>query len=86
MGGGLAREVAAWLGCVDPKHEAGKLIQRIRATEPWTDGRYAEDDKCVEVDCELALALANVTEGPARGAVFHSNGTESRVRGMASAG
>ena len=25
---GFAREVAAWLACVDPKHEAGKLIQR----------------------------------------------------------
>ena len=39
--GGLAREVAAWLGYVDPRHEAGKLIQRItmgtlRATEAWT--------------------------------------------------
>ena len=40
--GGLAREVAAWLGFLDPKHEAGKLFQRItkgtlRATEAWTD-------------------------------------------------
>ena len=54
--GGLAREVAAWLGYVDPKHEAEKLIQRItkgtlRATEAWTDGRYVEDDKYVELDC-----------------------------------
>ena len=36
--GGFAGEVAAWLGYVNPKHEAGKLIQRItkgtvRATE-----------------------------------------------------
>ena len=59
--GGLAREVAAWLGYVDPKHEAGKLIQRItkgtlRATEAWTDGRYAEDDKLVDLDYELAVA------------------------------
>ena len=43
------REIAAWLGYVDPKHEAGKLIQRmtketLRATEAWTDGRHAEDD------------------------------------------
>ena len=42
--GGFAREVAAWLGYIDPTHEAGKLIQRItkgtlRATEAWTDGR-----------------------------------------------
>ena len=36
--GGCAREVAAWLGYVDPKHEAGRLMQQItngalRATE-----------------------------------------------------
>ena len=60
--GGLAREVAAWLGYVDPKHEARKLIQRItkealRTTEAWTDGRYAEDDKYVELDFELSVAL-----------------------------
>ena len=59
--GGFAREVAAWLGYIDPTHEAGKLIQRItkgtlRATEAWTDGRYAEDDKHVELDFELAVA------------------------------
>ena len=58
--GGLAREVAAWLGYVHPKHKAGKLIQRItkgtlRATEAWTDGRYAEDDKYVELNYELAV-------------------------------
>ena len=57
--GGFAREVAAWLG---------KLIQRItngtlRATEAWTDGRFAEDDKHVELGNELAVTLANVTEG-----------------------
>ena len=73
--GGLAREVAAWLGYVDPTHEAGKLIQRItkgtlRATEAWTDGRHAEDDKHVELDFELAVALANVTEGAARATVL----------------
>ena len=63
------------LGYVDPKHEAGKLTQRItkgplRATEAWTDGRHAEDDKHVELDCELALALATVTEGAARRTVL----------------
>ena len=47
--------VAAWPGYVDPKHEAGKLIQRtmkgtLRATEAWTDGRHAEHDKYVEQD------------------------------------
>ena len=67
----FAREVAAWLGHVDPKHEAGKLIQRItkgalRATEAWTDGRHAEDDKHVDLDYELAVALAKATEGVAR--------------------
>ena len=73
--GGFAREIAAWLGYVDPKHEAGKLIQRItkgtlRATEAWTDGRHAEDDKYVEVDYELAASLANATEGAARSTVL----------------
>ena len=49
--GGFAREVAAWLGYVDPKHEAGKLTKgTLRATEAWTDGRCAEDDKHVELD------------------------------------
>ena len=79
--GGFAREVAAWLGCVDTKHEAGKLIQRItkgtlRATEAWTDGRYAEDDKHVELDYELAVALANATEGAARATVLRITQTE----------
>ena len=31
--GCFAREVAAWLGYVDPKHEAGKLIQRITSSK-----------------------------------------------------
>ena len=58
-------------GYVDPKHEAGELIQRmtkgvLKATEARTDGRLAEDDKYVELDCELAVALANETEGAAR--------------------
>ena len=84
--GGLAREVAAWLGFVDPKHE-GKLIQRItkgtvRATEAWIDGRYAEDDKHVELD-ELEMALAKVTEGPARATVLKVTQTD---RGMSSTG
>ena len=54
----LAREVAAWLGYVDPKNEG-----TLTATEAWTDGRHAEDDKHVELDYELAVALAKVTEG-----------------------
>ena len=77
----FAREVAAWLGYVDPEHEAGKLIQRItketlRATATWTDGRYAEDDKYVELDYELAVALANATEGAARATVLRITQTE----------
>ena len=79
--GGLAREVAAWLGYVDPKHEAGKLIQWItkgtlRATKAWTDGRYTEDDKYVELDYESEVALANVTEGAARATVLKVTQTE----------
>ena len=73
--GGFAREVAAWLGYDDPKHEAGKLTQRItkgalRATEAWSDGRHAADDKYVELDYEVAVALATATEGAARSAVL----------------
>ena len=61
-------------GYADPTHEAGKLIQRItketlRATEAWTDGRHAEDDKYAELDYmyaeldyELAVELASATE------------------------
>ena len=60
---------------VDPKHEAGKLIQRItkgtlRATEAWTHVRHAEHDKCVELDNGLAVALATVTDGAARSTVL----------------
>ena len=79
--GGLVREVAAWLVYVDPKHEAWKLIQRItkgtlRATEACTDGRYAEDDKNVALGCELAVALASVTDGAARATVLKVTQTE----------
>ena len=60
---------------VSTRGKAGKLMQRItkgtlRATEAWTDGRHAEDDKLVELDYELAVALANVTEGAARATVL----------------
>ena len=79
--GGFAREVAAWLVYVDPKHEAGKLMQRItkgrlRATEAWTDGRYDENDKYAELDHGLAVVLANVTEGAARSTVLKVTQTE----------
>ena len=89
----FAREIAAWSGYVDPKHEAAKLIQQItkgslRATETWTDGRHAEDDKYLELDCELAVALGNVTEGAARSTVLKvtQNEATSWVRCMASTG
>ena len=64
------------------RSEAGKLIQRItkgtlRATEAWTDGRYAEDDKYIELDYELAVALGNVTEGAARATVLKVTQTET---------
>ena len=55
--------------------------------EAWTDGRHAEDDKLVELDHELAVALVNVTEGAARASLeSHSGGAESRVSGMAGTG
>ena len=78
--GGFTREVAAWLGYIDPEHEAGKLIQRItkgtlRATEAWTDGRHAENDKCVELDY-VPVALANATEGAAKATVLRITQTE----------
>ena len=73
--GGSARKVAAWLVYVYPKHETGKLTQRITkgalgATEAWTDGRHAVDDKYVEFYFELAVALASATEGAARSTVL----------------
>ena len=64
-----------WLADVDPKHEAGKLIQQItegtlRAIEAWTDGRHATDDKYVELDYALAAAVVNATDGAARSTVL----------------
>ena len=44
--------------------------------EVWTDGRHAEDGKHVELDYELAVALANATEGAARGTVLRITQTE----------
>ena len=72
---GFAREFVAWLGYVDPKHEGGKLVQLIaqgtlRTTQALTDGRHAVDDKYVELDYELAVALANVAEGVSRSTVL----------------
>ena len=47
-----------------------KMGSLQRATEAWTGGRHAADDKYVELDYELAVALANVTEGAARSTVL----------------
>ena len=52
-------------------------------TEVWIDSRQDEDDKFVELDCELAVTLANVTEGAARAAVLKVTQAEP---GKASAG
>ena len=89
--GGFAREVAAWLLIRSTRAE--KLIQRITsgtltATEAWIDGRHAEDDKYVELDYELAAALANVAEGAARSTVVKVTQVEPShgFRGMASTG
>ena len=43
----------------------------LRATEAWTNGRHAEDDKCVELDYEPAVALANSMGGTARAIVLN---------------
>ena len=91
--GGLAREVAAWLGYVDPKHEAGKLIQRItkgtlRATGAWTDGRHATDDEYLDLDLKLAETVAIATGDAARSTVPKVTQVEPSCggRGMASIG
>ena len=47
-----------------------------RATEAWTGGRHAADDKYVELYYELAVALANVTEGAARSTVVKGTQVE----------
>ena len=44
--------------------------------EAWTEGRHAEDDKHVELDYELAVALANATEGASRATVLRITQTE----------
>ena len=72
--GGFAREVAAWLGHVDPKHEAGKLIPRI------TRGRSERPRRgplAVTLKTTSMLhwtvswrKLATVTEGAARSTVL----------------
>ena len=67
------------------------MIQQItkgtlRATEAWTDGRHAVDDKYVELYFELAVTLAKVTEGAARSAVLNFTQVEPWVHGMASTG
>ena len=59
------------MGYVDPNQEAGKLIQQItKGTVRATEARRAVDDKYVELDCDLAVTLANVTEVAARSTVL----------------
>ena len=75
--------VRSLLGYVDPKHEAAKSIQQItkgtlRAI--GSDGRHAAHVKNVELDCELAVALANVTEGAARSTVLNVTQVEPSHR------
>ena len=58
-------------GYTDSEHNAGDSLQNItkdtaRVTEVWIDSRYRESEKFVERDYELALTLANVTQGAAR--------------------
>ena len=61
---GFGCEIAAWLGLQQTTKGT------LRATEAWTDGCHAEDDKYVELDYDLAVALVSVTEGAARSAVL----------------
>ena len=51
----------------------------LRTTEVWTDGRHAEHGKHVELDYELAVALANATEGAARATVLKVTHTVLKV-------
>ena len=76
----VGQHTTAWLG-----YEAGKLIQQLtkgtlRATEAWTDGRHAAEDKYVELDCELAVAPATVTECAARSTVLQVTQVEPSPR------
>ena len=70
MAGVRRSEARSWE--IDSADHEGKL----RATEAWTDGRYAEDDKHVELDYELVVALAKETEGAARATVLKVAQTE----------
>ena len=83
---GFARETAAWLEYIDPQHEAGELINQrittgtVRVTEVWTDNRHDDDEQLVELDCEMAVTLTNVTEGAARTTVLTITQTEPSHR------
>ena len=71
---GFAREIAAWLGYVDPKHEAVKLIQITKGTLKARRGLLVVTLQTTStwdwMDCELAVALAIVTEGAAGSTVL----------------
>ena len=53
-------------------------------TEAWTDGRHAETTTMSNLDYELVVALANVTEGAARATILSVTHAEQWVRGIAS--
>ena len=60
---------SAWLGYIDPKHQAGDLSHRVTkgtatVTEVWTDNGHSEDETFAEIGYEHAVSVANVTEGP----------------------
>ena len=70
-----------------PTHSCGAGRTRNRVI-PEPDGRFAEDDKDVQLDHEPPVALGNATEGAARATVLKvtQKGAESWVRGMARTG
>ena len=73
--GGFAREVAAWLGYIDPTHEAGKLIQRItkgRSDCVRLTAATLKTTNYVELDYELAVAQARRSKS--HGPEGHSDG------------
>ena len=54
-------------------------------TEVCTDNQHDEDEKFVELEYELTVTLANVTEGAARATVLKVTQTEPS-HGLARAG
>ena len=42
----------------------------VRVAVVWTDNRRSKDEKFVEIEYEVAVALANLTDGAARSTVL----------------